>query len=173
MAADLNSLIPEFRNKVVSALAELRAEGKVFVPYFTLRDPVTQARLWRQSRSRAAVERQITDLRRQHCDFIADCFDKAGPADGPWATNAIPGLSWHQYGEAVDCFLSDARGNAVWESPAYARYGQVGDRRNMWWGGHFGDNDHLQNRRIEPGAAFGSLKAINDRLAAAWPGLLQ
>jgi hypothetical protein len=172
MAADLATLIPEFREKVLAALAKLKTQGLVFVPYFTLRDPVTQAKLWRQSRSRAVVERQTADLRAQGCSFIADCFDKAGPTDGPWATNALPGLSWHQYGEAVDCFLRDATGNAVWESPSYARFGQVGDQHAMWWGGHFGDNDHWQNRKIEPGSAFGSLKEINDRLAATWAELL-
>jgi hypothetical protein len=172
MPADLDSLAPEFRNKVVAALADLKSQGMIFIPYFARRDPVTQAKLWRQSRSRAVVNRQIADLRAQGCDFITACLVKAGPSDGPWATNAIPGLSWHQYGEAVDCFLSDAAGNAVWESPAYSRYGQVGDRHNMWWGGHFGDNDHWQNRRAEPASAIGSLKQINDRLEAEWPGVL-
>lgn len=168
MNADLNSLVPEFRAKVVAALKVLANESLVFRPYFTLRDPITQARLWRQSRSKAVVDQQVADLRAQGCDFIAACFDKAGPADGPWATNALPGLSWHQYGEAVDCFLVDASGNAVWESPKYSRFGQVGDQNGMWWGGHFGDNDHWQNRRTEPPEAFGSLKQINDALAKRW-----
>ena len=110
--------------------------------------------------------------RLEDVDGLRMHYAEAGPSDGPWATNAIPGLSWHQYGEAVDCFLSDAAGNAVWESPAYSRYGQVGDRHNMWWGGHFGDNDHWQNRRAEPASAIGSLKQINDRLEAEWPGVL-
>ncbi len=172
MSANLDDLVPEFRAKVDSALAALAGEGMVFRPYFTLRDPVTQARLWRQSRSGAVVRQKIQDLRAQGCDFMAACFDKAGPADGPWATNAIPGLSWHQYGEAVDCFLQDATGRAQWESPKYARFGQIGDLNGMWWGGHFGDDDHWQNRRTEPPAAFGSLKQINDSLEQAWPGLL-
>jgi peptidoglycan LD-endopeptidase CwlK len=168
VSTDLNDLVPEFRAKVVAALKALADESLVFRPYFTLREPVTQARLWRQSRSKAVVDQQVADLRAQGCDFIAACFDKAGPADGPWATNALPGQSWHQYGEAVDCFLVDASGNPVWESPKYARFGQVGDQNNMWWGGHFGDNDHWQNRRIEPPEVFGSIKQINDALAQRW-----
>jgi hypothetical protein len=168
VSADLNDLVPEFRAKVVAALKALADEGSVFRPYFTLRDPVTQARLWRQSRSKAVVDQQVAGLRAQSCDFIAACFDKAGPADGPWATNALPGQSWHQYGEAVDCFLVDASGSPVWESPKYGRFGQVGDQNGMWWGGHFGDNDHWQNRRTEPPESFGSLKQINDALAQRW-----
>ncbi len=172
MSARLEDLLPEFRTKVEAALASLTAEGLVFRPYFTLRDPVTQARLWRQSRSGAVVRQTIGQLRDQRCDFIVACFERAGPSDGPWATNALPGQSWHQYGEAVDCFLEDAQGHAVWESRNYARFGAVGDAGGMWWGGHFGDNDHWQNRRTEPPAAFGSLKEINDRLEQDWPDLL-
>jgi hypothetical protein len=71
------------------------------------------------------------------------CFERAGPSDGPWATNALPGQSWHQYGEAVDCFLVDAQGHAVWESRNYARFGAVGDAGGIWWGGHFGDKRPL------------------------------
>lgn len=171
MGANLADLKPEFRDKVEAALADLAAEGLIFRPYFTLRDPVVQARLWRQSRSAAVVQTQIQNLTAMGCDFIVACFAKAGPADGPWATNALPGQSWHQYREAVDCFLLDATGHPNWESPKYARFGQVGDAHGMWWGGHFGDNDHWQNRRSEPPAVFGSLKAINDRLAAEWPGI--
>src|SRR6185503_3863314 len=44
MSARLEDLLPEFRTKVEAALASLTAEGLVFRPYFTLRDPVTQAR---------------------------------------------------------------------------------------------------------------------------------
>jgi peptidoglycan L-alanyl-D-glutamate endopeptidase CwlK len=172
MSASLDDLKQDFRTKVDTALGQLAAEGLVFRPYFTLRDPVVQAKLWRQSRSAAVVAQQIQQLRDQGCDFIVACFAKAGPASGPWATNALPGQSWHQYGEAVDCFLQDATGHPLWESPKYGRFGQVGDANGMWWGGHFGDNDHWQNRRQEPPAVFGSLKQINDQLALAWPGLV-
>jgi peptidoglycan L-alanyl-D-glutamate endopeptidase CwlK len=172
MSKDLNDLIPEFRVKVVAGLAALAQQGLVFIPYFTQRDPVVQAKLWRQSRSGDVVAQQIQDLKDAGCDFIVACFEKAGPADGAWATNALPGQSWHQYGEAVDCYLQDASGSPVWESKNYAIFGQVGDANGMWWGGHFGDNDHWQNRRTEPPAAFGSIKQINDQLAQDWPGLV-
>jgi peptidoglycan L-alanyl-D-glutamate endopeptidase CwlK len=172
MSADLSDLKPEFRAKVTAGLAALAREGLHFKPYFTLRDPIVQAGLWRQSRSATVVQDQIGELRRLHCDFMVECFAKAGATEGKWATNALPGLSWHQYGEAVDCFLVDATGQPDWESPKYARFGQIGDANGMWWGGHFGDNDHWQNRKTEPPAAFGSLKEINDQLAIDWPRLL-
>jgi peptidoglycan L-alanyl-D-glutamate endopeptidase CwlK len=172
MSSDKDDLIPEFRTKVDSALAALANEGLRFKPYFTLRDPVVQAQLWRQSRSTEEVNQQIQELKDARCDFMIACFDKAGPSSGPWRTNAIPGLSWHQYGEAVDCFLEDAQGSPIWESKNYGRFGQVGDAHGMWWGGHFGDSDHWQNRRIEPPAAFGTLKQINDALEFKWQALV-
>ena len=172
MSASLDDLVPGFRVKVVAALAQLAGEGLIFQPYFTQRDPVTQARLWRRSRSAAVVAQQIQQLQDLGCDFIVACFAKVGPASGPWATNALPGQSWHQYGEAVDCFLQDASGQPQWESPSYGRFGQVGDANGMRWGGHFGDNDHWQNRNQEPPAVFGSIKLINDQLALDWPGLV-
>jgi peptidoglycan L-alanyl-D-glutamate endopeptidase CwlK len=172
MSTNLDDLIPEFRVKVVDGLAALAAQGFVFKPYFTLRDPVAQARLWRQSRSSAVVQAQIDSLKAAGCDFIVACFARAGTSSGPQVTNALPGLSWHQYGEAVDCYLVGTDGQPVWESPSYATYGAAGDAHGMWWGGHFNDNDHWQNRTIEPGAAFGSIKQINDRLAKLWPDLI-
>ncbi len=172
MSANLNDLTLEFRVKVDAALAALANEGLTFKPYFARRDPVIQAGLWRRSRSAAEVLKQIQKLRDESCDFLVACFDKAGSQDGPWATNALPGLSWHQYGEAVDCYLVDASGRADWESPKYAKFGQVGDANGMWWGGHFGDNDHWQNRKVEPLDVFGTLKNINDKMATDFPGLI-
>lgn len=172
MSIDLNALDQAFRAKVDRALDALAGEGLIFTPYNALRDPVTQARFWRQSRSTAVIEAQIQSLRQTECDFIADCLVKAGPASGPWATNALPGLSWHQYGKAVDCYLVNANGQPVWESPSYARFGQVGDANGMWWGGHFGDNDHWQDSNIVPLQALGSLKEINDALALKWGDLV-
>ena len=37
-----------------------------------------------------------------------------GPQKGDPVTNAIPGLSWHQWGEAVDCFWV-VNNKAVWD----------------------------------------------------------
>ena len=78
MSADLNDLKPEFRAKVTAGLAALAREGLQFKPYFTLRNPVIQAGLWRQSRSVAVVQDQISELQRLHCDFMVECFAKAG-----------------------------------------------------------------------------------------------
>jgi hypothetical protein len=165
MAIDTTQLVPGFWE-----IAQLEAGGLKFYPYFGNRDPVTQAKLWRQSRSQGQVAAMLDSLRAQGCDFIANCLTAAGPQDGKPVTNALPGQSWHQWGEAIDCYLVDAAGNPDWNNDAaYAEFGRVGDAAGLRWGGHFHDNDHWQFRRTEPDQAFGSLKGINDALALKWP----
>ena len=104
MADVYAGLTPDFATKLKALIAACADQGIVMEPYFGLRDPITQAKLWRRSRSSGEIATQIGHLRAAGANFLADCLDKAGPQlSGPWATNALPGFSWHQYGEAVDC----------------------------------------------------------------------
>jgi len=114
MASDLKLLIPEFRAKVEQLLENCRYRGVIMKPCDTLRDPYTQARLWRQSRSKAVIQKKINELKEKGAPFLAHCIESVGPQSGPHVTNAIPGLSWHQWGEAVDCYWS-AKGTIIWQ----------------------------------------------------------
>ncbi|CAB1367535.1 M15 family metallopeptidase [Denitratisoma oestradiolicum] len=115
MAADLQQLIPEFSLQVEALLQRCNTEGLPMRPFFTLRSPFEQARLWRQSRSREQIQAQLTMLRARGAPFLAYCIESVGPQHGNPVTNALPGLSWHQWGEAVDCFwLLD--GKAEWSA---------------------------------------------------------
>lgn len=114
MASDLNLLIPEFRVKVEQLLENCRNQGVIMKPYCTLRDPYAQARLWRQSRSKAVIQKKINELKEKEAPFLAHCIESVGPQSGPHVTNAIPGLSWHQWGVAVDCYWS-AKGLIIWD----------------------------------------------------------
>lgn len=101
---DLNDLIPELRPGVQELLNHCRTRGVEMRPSATLRDPFEQARLWRQSRAREEIEREMARLRAAGAPFLANCLERVGPQSGPPVTGAIPGLSWHQWGEALDCF---------------------------------------------------------------------
>lgn len=115
MATDLNQLTPEFRLKAGQLLQVCGEAGLPMRPFFTLRSPFEQARLWRQSRSREQIEAQLVTLRAKRAPFLAHCIESVGPQHGDPVTNALPGLSWHQWGEAVDCFwLLD--GKAEWSA---------------------------------------------------------
>ena len=115
MAADLNQLQPEFKDKVLLLLSHCQQEGYTMRPSFTLRSPFEQGKLWRQSRSSEQVSQKISELKTKGAPFLAHCIESVGSQSGSPVTNAIPGLSWHQWGEALDCFwLVD--GQAEWST---------------------------------------------------------
>jgi peptidoglycan LD-endopeptidase CwlK len=115
MAADINLLVPAFRTKVTKLLNSCAARGVIMRPYFTIRTPLEQAKLWRQSRSIEEITLKIIQLKANGAPYLASRIEKAGAQNGDPVTNAIPGLSWHQWGEAVDCFWL-VNGDAEWSS---------------------------------------------------------
>lgn len=101
---DINDLIPKFRPLVKDLLKNCLARGVEMRTSQTLRDPFEQARLWRQSRPIEEIRARIKAFRAEGADFLAHCLESVGPQHGSHVTNATPGLSWHQWGEAMDCF---------------------------------------------------------------------
>ena len=95
------------------------------IPYFGIRTPYKQAELWRQSRSTAEINRKIRFLESKDAKYLAHCIDSVGPQYGGTVTNAIPGLSWHQWGLALDCFW-ELRGKAEWSISAHDASGLNG-----------------------------------------------
>lgn len=115
MAADLTLMVPDFRTHVEKLVDRCAGRGVTIRPYMGLRTPLEQARLWRQSRSSEQIQAKMAELRQAGAGYLADCIQKVGPQNGDPVTNAAPGLSWHQWGEAVDCFwLVD--GQAEWST---------------------------------------------------------
>lgn len=103
MSNKLSDLVPAFRDKVDLLISNCAAKGVRIVPINTLRSPHEQARLWRQSRSKAEVTAAIEDLRSKGAPFLADVLDGVGPQYSKQeVTRALPGSSWHQWGEAID-----------------------------------------------------------------------
>ena len=65
---------------------------------------------------------------------------------GNIVTKAKGGYSWHNFGLAFDIALFDGR-KVIWESPAYAEAGQIGEQLGLVWGGRFKtlvDKPHFQ-----------------------------
>lgn len=100
---ELKKLKPEFKSLVEKVLEDCEASGVVMKPYFALRTPAEQARLWRQSRTTKQVISASAMLRSNGAHWISRILENVGPCYGKWATNALPGQSWHQFGEAIDC----------------------------------------------------------------------
>lgn len=160
MSRDINLLEPDFRTDALAVLEACRNLGVEMRPFFTLREPEEQARLWRQSRPYSEIEAKVNELRDQGADYLAEVILSVGAQNGRHVTNAIPGLSWHQWGEALDCFwLLDNQ--AEWstrkkvsiadgrEINGYRLYGEEARNRGLLSGGfwtNLKDWPHIQKR---------------------------
>lgn len=111
----LADLATDFRPRCEQLLERCRRRGVEMRVNETVRGPFRQARLWRQSRTRETIVAKIAELRAEGAPFLAHCLESVGPQHGPEVTRALPGLSWHQWGEALDCvWVVD--GAAVWST---------------------------------------------------------
>lgn len=173
MSRDLDTLVPEFREKFEKLLIVCKNSGFTFVPFYTLRTPQEQARLWRQSRSRSQIDAKISELRSNKCNFLADCIEGAGPQNGRRVTGAIPGQSWHNWGEACDAFLLSINGSAIWNEKhiGYEFYAQEAIKLGLTSGRFFKDKKgtpmmdsvHVQLRKSEVPQVY-NIREVNDEM---------
>lgn len=115
MSRELIDLDPAFAATVKTLLQACADNGVHLTPFYTLRTPAEQARLWRQSRTTVQINKAQGWLRAKDAEDLADVLGSVGPQFGRWATNALPGFSWHQHGLAIDCFVQE-EGRAVWSA---------------------------------------------------------
>ncbi len=174
MAADLSLLDSDFRAKLKVLLEACRARGVEMRPYDGLRPPPEQGKLWRQSRSSEEINTKIAELNAAGARFLAKMIVDAGPQSGPEVTGAIPGLSWHQWGEGCDCFwLVD--GKAVWSTTkkiggvnGYRVYAEEAVKVGLTAGGNwpsFKDWPHVQLRSANSPLSDGmTLREVNDEM---------
>ena len=115
MAAELKDLVPSFREKVGQLLQSCAEKGVQMVPSEAVRSPQQQAIYWRQSRSIVEINEAVNMLRREGASYLAEVLEEVGPQHGDEVTKVLPGNSWHQWGEAVDCFW-EVEGRAEWSA---------------------------------------------------------
>lgn len=158
----IQDLDPDFRPKVEELISNLAKKGLTFRPFFTIRGPEVQARLWAQSRTPAAVDAQISTLRRQGAPRVAELLEKQRKRAGgrQRVTNALPGRSWHQWGLAVDLFR-EINGKAVWNNASYIPLRDEAVRLGLVSGASFHDWVHVQR---DPGSPAMSWPEIERRL---------
>ena len=120
-------LDPDFLAIVQAVIADLAQQGYDFRVIQGVRSPADQAKLYRQSRSADQVAAAIADLIDKGAPWLASVLDGVGPQPDPndpngstaWATNALPGAGWHQWGSAADLGLFDGTGAYIGDSPLY------------------------------------------------------
>lgn len=167
----LQGLEPTFLAKLQSLLRTLAASGTIMRPYFGVRDCVTQGKLWRQSRSTAVIIAKVESLKAQGAHYIADAIIKAGPATGPWATNAIPGYSWHQHRNAMDCVWM-RHGHEEWSvdidgaQNGYRLYAAAAPQHGLTSLASLNDWGHVQGPAASSPASLYSLQQIDALMRA-------
>lgn len=179
MAVSLDGLVPDFRAGVEAVIQTCANAGVVMRPYVGIRSLQEQARLWRQSRATEEIAAARQNLIAQGAPFLAEILQSVGPQHGPHVTNALPGFSWHQWGEAVDCFWA-LNGHAEWSTTVienglngYKFYAQAGKNAGLSAGGlwaSFKDWPHLQLRSAgSPLGAGMTMAQINHEMQQRFP----
>lgn len=171
-------LTAEFETKLQALLDACCVRNVRMHPYFGIRDPVEQARLWRQSRSADAIAQAKNMLLNDGAPFLAKCLDAAGITRGHFATNALPGLSWHQYGIACDCaWIVD--GAEEWSSTAggvnngYKVYAEEAAKLGLRTLGSMGDWGHVQEPPANSPEDSHTLAEINTIMQQKWGDLIK
>ncbi len=155
MDRNIESLNPEFRDIIKTVLANLKDQGHILKPFFTLRTPEEQAKYWRQSRTTAQITTAIEMLESEGAYYLADALNGVGPQYGRWATNALPGQSWHNHGKAIDCYVIDEKntGSAIWRSDhdGYKAYAEESVKFGLTSGYYWQRRDsvHVQAQRVQ------------------------
>ncbi|HEY0071506.1 MAG TPA: M15 family metallopeptidase [Chloroflexia bacterium] len=162
----LDGLVPEFRAKAEILIQNCADLGIEMRPNEGVRTPFRQARYWRQSRSWQTVHNEIVRLKNAGADYLAYCIEAVGPQFGKVGahiTMAIPGYSFHQWGEALDCYWI-VNGAAEWSTTkkvggkngfqVYANEAKkLGLTAGGLWAGSFKDWPHVQ---LRPGTPEGT-----------------
>ena len=115
-----SSLLSLPRVKAEELLRVLAAQGLTVITLDCYRDPWTQARLYRQSRLRTAIDAHIATLEKRGYPELAAILEGVGPQRGTLyehVTYAGPGESWHQYGMAVDLVPRYDSKRLLWDIP--------------------------------------------------------
>lgn len=168
---DTNDLVAELRPKIKSLLNNCKARGIEMRVYETLRTPFEQAKYWRQSRTKEEIKSKIKELKSVGTDFLAFCLESVGPQSGPPITNAIPGTSWHQWGEAIDAFWV-VNGTAEWSTAkkvngvnGYRVYAEEAEQMGLTAGGlwtSLKDWPHVQLRSASSPLKIHALAEISE-----------
>ena len=180
MSRNIDDLRRTVRPRARALIAGTLELGFEVVPYFTLRTPAEQAKLWRMTRSKSEIGREVQRLLDAGASYIASVINAVGPqypADGitGHVTNAVPGLSWHNWGEAMDCYLR-VDGAVMWGAhEGYTAYGTVAEELGLTWGGRWttpNDPGHVQLPPMSPVEYMGDLLELSSALERKYGGRL-
>ena len=126
----LEDLKPKFRLKLLFVMEQLDQKGISYEIFSCLRDPQEQAELWMKSRSEQEIRGAIDKLTKQGAPWLSNLVRATHRPYGRWETNNLPGLSWHQWGEAVSIRVLSESGRVIW-NPNNEGYRALADLTRM------------------------------------------
>jgi len=169
----LSELEPAFSEALQRSIEQTEATyGVRMVPYMGIRDPYEQAALWRQSRGTYRIQKEINSLKSSDAQYLAHVIETVGPKDGPWATNAIPGKSWHQWGQAADLYWSrdedqDGAFTPEWNDlSGYRVFAEVCRVNGLTSGYFWRSRDAVHVQLSKDSSPRYSIKEISDQMEA-------
>ena len=151
----LEDLVDKMREKAeVVKQACREAGGFDLLIYCTRRPLEEQARLFRQSRSRRQIDLKIQKYRNRGFPFLADILESVGPCYGEHVTNAGPGESWHNFGQAFDA-VPLIGGKPAWNylkaKPYWDAYGEAVRQAGLYWAGDWLRFREYPHAQLQPG----------------------
>jgi peptidoglycan L-alanyl-D-glutamate endopeptidase CwlK len=145
---NLALLVPEFRTKVEQLLANCQQLGVKMVAYTTRIGPAWEAELYCHSRKWAEVQVKAAEMKAAGAPKLAALLKPEFCKAAAWKSNALPGRSWHAWGEAVDCFVEGPHGTALWSGLGYEVYAKEAEKLGLTAGHRWRvkDSVHVQLR---------------------------
>ena len=145
-------LNPKIRSTASEIMDQFRKESKAeLLIYCTYRTPEEQAVLYRRGRSITQMFAKAAELKEEFGrPDLAEILLRTQPQTGQIVTNAGPGQSAHNYGEAFDA-VPLLGGKPVWSlaDPLYLLYGRLSIAAGLDWAGRwksFREGPHSQTK---------------------------
>jgi len=178
----LEGLNKDFSKNIIELVQNCLKKDVVLCLWETIRDPVKQGAYWGQSRSLFEIKQKIEELRDQGAHFLADCIPPGSDNINAEITDAIPGYSWHQWGEAVDmvwvvnnkvCWDTELIVNGINGYQVYAEEAvRLGLESGFYWD-IIKDACHIQMRKESSPSFLYSLKEIDQIMLNRFHRLLK
>jgi len=168
LSRSLEDLNPEFRQPLIRSMKAAELIDIHMVPYETERHVWRQAKLWRQSRTTSKIREMQNFLRVQGAGYLADVIESVGPQKGQWATNAIPGMSWHQWGLAADLYWDkngDEPGGVEWmDLTGYRLFAEITKIHGLTSGYFWKSRDAVHIQMPKDGTPKMTIQNISDAM---------
>jgi peptidoglycan L-alanyl-D-glutamate endopeptidase CwlK len=142
---DLNDLIPSFRTQIDKLIINCAKKKIKIVPYSTVRGPLIQARNYCVGRTNLQLNAILEHYKQLGCKnmekvltLAVNELPKRRKSAEKIVTRALPGQSWHMWGEAVDFYIEDPKTKKPnWTTPKYSILQKEAEALKLTSGGSF------------------------------------